>query len=258
MRRRLAFTLIELLVVVAIIVTVMAMLLPAIQRVRATADRMICADHLKQNLIAVHNYHVHHDALPTANTLDWPVQKAWFAEIDYQSNQADARRGQISPFLEGNKKVLHCPSFEVDRVEPLYGGETGGFGYNLNLGAADYSRWPEPPRMRIRRIADFPATSRTLVLTDSARIQLPWSGDPVVRATENYYLTGPDDAFAEPGTHFRHYGSANAAYLDGHVENVVNAGVPFPSQWPAAALELARKLNLGYVSPTSIDAYRPR
>ncbi|HMP60486.1 MAG TPA: DUF1559 domain-containing protein, partial [Gemmatales bacterium] len=135
-RLRSGFTLVETLVVIAIVAVLLALLLPAVQRVRGAASRLQCLNHLKQIGIACHHYHNDYGTLPPGG-IEWRPpgnttnrQLAWSAFIlPYIEQDGIRRRLDFSqpfdspinaPAAAQVIRIYLCPNSR--RVEPTVDG----------------------------------------------------------------------------------------------------------------------------------------
>ncbi|MEZ5940432.1 MAG: DUF1559 domain-containing protein [Planctomycetaceae bacterium] len=122
------FTAIELMVVMAIIATLIALLLPAVQQAREAARRTSCSNNLLQIGVAMHSYHNFHQTFPPGSCdtqgpvrddgkgykMSWVAQILPFLDETNAYGRIDFTRGssdqQDKDLLNYQPTVFSCPS----------------------------------------------------------------------------------------------------------------------------------------------------
>ncbi len=219
---RRAFTLIELLVVVAIIVALLAILLPSMGRAIATAEMTVCGTRMKQIHIAMLAY-------VADNQRAHPHPQQWVTLDSYPTSWASQKAledGQLWRYMQQMQDAYLCPTFKG--VAQQFAGLEAKSSICMNvwfghgnpaagswLGKATLTRWTE-----VRRPGSL------MLLSDENPFTVPNYSTHAI----NNLAMGPGD-YHNPASHVDSIGSfhlpqqgdyatglSNVAFVDGHVE----------------------------------------
>jgi prepilin-type N-terminal cleavage/methylation domain-containing protein len=211
------FTLIELLVVIAIIATLIAILLPAVQKVREAAARTQCENNVKQFCLAIHGFSDANHYCPAASGCQsptvWSGQKSslFFQILPYMEQDAIYREVPVSipgggffnveGYLPPNTpmpQVLYCPADFTSNLGDV-GQPYGVTSYAANVQAFG-DQWQGRPMSRIPTTFKDGLSNTVAIAERYGQCAPATAGWPY-----NFWMLGHDDTNTPQFAYTWHY-----------------------------------------------------